>query len=550
MNFLPTSVALCLLAALPAQTQAAASPRPHVLIDTVGPDGWRARLGPTNLGSLLESEQGRSMWQPQMLPLFGLWQQLAGDDTTFAAAKARMLGFAGRVRFGVWLHEGKLEHQGVARLLLVIDGDGRTDLTTLATDLRQLQKSLPGTWADQELGGAKVAVLAKDDDAMTAPTVVGNSLVVAMSSADELATAFTEGQRWAAAATGKPPAPTTPALQVEVDIAAIVALAKAAGDADEAKLMDTCGLDSLGRLTATIGGAGPHVQFELAQHFTPAPRGLFAAFFPPVQGLPALQQLAPKDAASWRLGHCDFQALYDTVLAVLVSLFADPRQDVRAEMKEELGIDVGPDLIAHMTTEVAVIGSPLAGLDRPNDFTWTIAVLLRDELAFAKSLDTLLLKSKPTLSREATTTIGGIECHRYGNMFGYDLWFAVGQRTFLLAGGRDAEDQLTTAITALQASLTAAPTPGAAVTAFTDLAKVLPPGPNGMARGDLDSLFAVPTEWWSLLLRELLPFGGGEPVDDPEAREKTRALLKEHHLGSVRTATGYADSVWRWRLFW
>ena len=49
-----------------------------------------------------------------------------------------------------------------------------------------------------------------------------------MSSADELATAFTEGQRWAAAATGKPPAPTTPALQVDVDIAAIVALAKAA----------------------------------------------------------------------------------------------------------------------------------------------------------------------------------------------------------------------------------------------------------------------------------------------------------------------------------
>ncbi len=36
--------------------------------DTVGPDGWRIRFAPTNLGSLLESEQGRALWQPGNAP--------------------------------------------------------------------------------------------------------------------------------------------------------------------------------------------------------------------------------------------------------------------------------------------------------------------------------------------------------------------------------------------------------------------------------------------------------------------------------------------------
>ena len=90
----------------------------------------------------------------------------------------------------------------------------------------------------------------------------------------------------------------------------------------------------------------------------------------------------------------------------------------------------------------------------------------------------------------------------------------------------------------------------APVPAFADLGKFLPPGTNAQALGDLDTLFALPTDWWFYLLRDLLATPLGDRTEDPEAKQRTRELLQKHGLGTLRTATGYADSVWRWRLFW
>lgn len=552
MNRLPCAAAtLCLAAfAVAPRAQTQTPPAPHILIETVGPDGWRTRFGPTNLGSLLESERGRGLWQPQLLPLLGVWQQIAGDATTFDAMRNRWLGYGGRVRVGVWMHDGTHGHRGVARTVMVLDGDGRTDLRAVAADVRQLQKQLDGEWSTQELGGEKVEVLQQDEDRMTAPTAVGGQYVVAMTSQDDLAAAFADARAWTAGATGKPPAPTTPALRLEVDVAALVALANAKDDAEGRAITQVLGLGSLGRAQMTWSTAGPCVQVELAQDFAPAPQGLFAAFFPPRQGVPALRRAVPKGDGTWRAGHFDFQALFDTALAAAKVMNLPDTRDVRKEMKDELGIDLGDDLVAHMTSEVLVLGAPLAALDRPGDFTWTVAVHLRDATAFARGLDTLLAKSKPNLSREETTSHGGVECKRYGNMFGYDLWFAVGHDTFFFAGGRDAEDHLAAAIAGVKAAAGADAPPGPD-DAFADLGRFLPPGLASQARGDLEPLFALPTEWLALLLGEVLPFRIAERQETaPEERERLLALLQQHHLATVRTAAGYAAGTWRWRLFW
>ena len=98
---------LLLSSALAAQTSAGSgSSGPHILIDTVGPEGWRTRLGPTNLGSMLESERGRQLWQPMVVPMLTHWERQLGDKTTYDAARACLLGYSGRVRAGIWLEGG------------------------------------------------------------------------------------------------------------------------------------------------------------------------------------------------------------------------------------------------------------------------------------------------------------------------------------------------------------------------------------------------------------------------------------------------------------
>jgi hypothetical protein len=548
MNVRHASPFLLLAVLLPAQTTAApAAPAPHLLIETVGPDGWRMRLGPTNLGGLLASEQGQGMWQPLVAPLLGGWERLVGDAAAFPVQRERVLGYGGAVRIGLWFGSGENRTDNLASAMIVLEPDGRTDMAALAGDVRQLQDMARAKSSKAEIDGVAVEVLRAGSDTMTAAAVVDGAVIVAIEHGEDVARPFAAARALARAATGKPPAPTTPAFRIDADIAAIVSNAMGGmreRDRDEIAFL---GLGSVMQAQLAITTAGPHVQVELAARFDTEPRGLFAAFCPPTSGVSALQRAVPAGNGSWRVGRFAFQALFDAFLQLTRQRALPDAENARAEMKEELGIDLGDDLIAHMTDEVLAFGSPLETIDRPEDFTWAIAVALRDEKAFGQGLDTLLAKAKPNLTRAETTTIHGVECHRYGNFLNYALWFAVGRGTFFVAGGADAQQRLTDLLAGLQRPADAA---RPAEEALADLRKFLPPGLNAAARGDIGSLFAVPLEWVGMALGEILPFGRGAPEDDPELRERLRALLAEHQLATLRSATGYAESTWRWRLYW
>jgi hypothetical protein len=290
------------------------------------------------------------------------------------------------------------------------------------------------------------------------------------------------------------------------------------------------------------------------QAFLGVPRGLFAAFCPPSEGLPTLlASYVPADAAWWKVGHFDTRALYEAAMEIATSLRGGTRAETEAEAKQELGIDLDTDLLAHMTDEVLLFGTSLQDIERANDATWTLAFRLRDADAFGKALTTMLGNSKPMLTREATTTIAGVEVHRYGNLLRYDLLLGTGHGLFVLAGGRDAEAQLTTLLTAAKAGASDAAAKPLPELAFTDLKRHLPAGHNGSARGEIDGFVTMPSELWLTLLGGVDVFGvdagAVEPLDD-DARGALRDLLREHRLGSVRTATGHAASTWRWRLYW
>lgn len=548
--------ALCLSllpAILPCQT-AATAPAPHLLIDTVGPDGWRVRLGPTNLGSLLESEQGRKLWEPHLLPMLGMWQKVFGDEAAFGAARDVVLGYGGRIKIGVWLDlEGEVELEPLS-LAFVFEGDGRTDLAALATEVRRLQDRLTGEWGEVTIDGAKVAIRTNRDEAMTAPIPEGNVLLVAMAKNDGLPAAVAQARALAAGAAGKPPAPNTPALRLLFDTHTIVARAAAADQEPFAgELGKALGFPSLGATAMTITTAGPRVQYELTQAFVDDARGVFAALFPATEGIPALQRLRPAKG-SWKVGRFDLRSLYEVVERAMQTQESDG-ESIREEARKELGVDPVDGLLAHTTDETMLYVLPPEDPERLAQTEWAFVVGLRDQAAFQKGLDTALDKARPMLSREATIEHPAGEVRRYGNMFGYDVWLAVGQNLFAVAGGSNAEDRLTALLDGAKT-----PPPESATTTpadFETLRRHLPPGCNGLGFGAIDSMVGLPIGWWTLFGRGMAPFvftdfsdTPEDAADNEEERERVLALMREHHLGTLQTATGYAGRQWCWRLFW
>jgi hypothetical protein len=537
-------------AAVPAQETKPPTAPPHVLIDTVGPDGWRMRLGPTNLGSFLESPQGKALWEPQVVPMLGMWQKLVGNDDMYTAARARLLGYSGRIRIGMWFEDdSKASH-----VAIVIDGDGRTDLDALAKDLRHIQYvTVPGEWSQQELAGAKVEVRGEGDQ-LCAPLREGDHLLVAMATNEDLAVALQHARTLASGATGKPPLPNTPALQMQFDLATLVGRELGDEGSRDRNWMRALGLGSLGTAALTLGTAGPHVQFEMSQQFTSDDRGLFAGLFPAASMPPSLVRAVPAGSGSWKAGHFDVAATWRAIEQAIIASDAIAQaktvDELRAEMREELGIDLLTDLLDHMSDDVLLTGALRDG--DPEATMWSLTFGLRDAAKFQQGLTTMLPKLRPTLQREATEQHGDIEVHRYGNFLSYDLWMAVGNGVFVLAGGKGADAHLKAVLDGKKAL---PKEPAAALElpkGFEALRRFTPPGCNGFGMGDVGSVVSLPSEAWLWALDEVLPMGGPGRVGglSAEQREEVLATLRQHQLDVLRTATGYADRTWRWRMFW
>lgn len=532
-----------------ATTATAAIGAPHLLLDTVGPDGWRLRLGPTNLGALLASEKGRGLWQPHVLPMLGQANALLGGQDTGEAAMQHLLGHQGRVRIGVWFDLEARWLGDAAAVAVLIEGDGRTDLARLAGDLRGvLEKALPGEPGSLELGGAARELRTKDDDALVLPFADGPNVLLVVGSHSLVPAVFAAAKQLGADATGKPPRPNTPAMRVQVDLAALLpAWKRQEGDRD-ARMMEVLGVDSLGTLSFEITAAGPHVQFEVAQQFTRDERGLFAALLPGTPGVPDDRPLVPAGAGSWKVGRFDFHGLYQNVLRAIASQESDGVEELSGRLQEELGLDVDKDLLAHTTDAVLFAHEPIEELERPNDLSWVFGLGLRDEAAFAAGLTKVLTKAKGFLNHGETTTVDGIETHRYGFAFGYDLWFCVTGKHLFLCGGRNGAELLAKTIAATRRPADAKPP----ADELADLRRHLPAGCNGHARSELGGFIALPLDWWigpwSMLGFGRMPADG--PIDDEASREARRALLKDNHLDVLRTATGYAERTFRWRIWW
>jgi len=526
---------------LPAQ-QDVRPVEPHIVVETVGPDGWRARIGPTNLGVMLTSEEGQQLWRPSLEPMLGMFTQLAGGEEAYQEASERLLGYGGTIRIAAFVNE-----RSAADIAIVFDGDKRTDMTAVGKDLRKLIEGLlPGEWRARDVGGSKLEIRRQGPDYVTAPMVDGNRLRLLLGDRDSIDTAMGLGA-WLAArpATLTTPKPGSPAARVTFDLKSLIAMG---GLGDDPAINKALGLDGLQRLTLTLAAAGPRVQLGADVEIDGAPRGVVKAFMPASQGLTGLAALLPERSSATKAARFDLRALFDGVVDALEADFDD---DVREEMKDELGIEPGADMLAHLTDELLVVGSPFQDFDRINEATWMLAWRLRDEASFVAGFDKLMKNAKPFLSPSETVDVDGVKLRRYGNMIGYDLWMAAGNGIWVLSAGRDAEEEATALLKQAKGNQFAALSKPAR--GFDDLQRYLPAGLNGVASADLGSIVGMPVDWWLELLPELLPFPMTPAIDEEQADEQMqamRALLEKHNLTKLRSAVGTAGGTWSWRLYW
>ena len=138
-----------------AQDQARPAGPPIVRIEIAGPAMWRTILTPTNLGSLMASEQGAQLWQPVLYPVEQMLTSALGTDA-FDKARGRILDYSGTTKLAIWNDPDTEEVQ----VELVMSGDGQTDMAAMGRELATLLASATGeAWQTVKRGEVTMRVL-------------------------------------------------------------------------------------------------------------------------------------------------------------------------------------------------------------------------------------------------------------------------------------------------------------------------------------------------------------------------------------------------------
>lgn len=538
-------------------TAATPLPDPHMRITTLGPGGWRVRLGPSNVGTLLDTPQARALWMPPMQSLAEAVGDALADEAVAQAAQQRFLDYEGTVHAAVWWSERR--GHDLQSMWIVAEPDGRTDMARLAADLAALQDTGRGAWEETTIDGEAMRIQEAGRMAMSEARLIGGCVVMAVtnSASEPLAAMLAAAKSCAAKAAGSKTAPQQPPLVVE--FAPVATLAQVFDLVPDASWLGRLGLDGVQAITATLTTAGPHLQAEAAVRFAAAPQRLLAALTPARTALPRLAHALPAGAPTFRLGHFGFQAMWRVITEVAAFEMNSTPAEIAAEAKAAVGIDPGAGFFDLLGDEVLMTTQTVDEDERPAKATWAIAVAAVDGPALQRNLQTLLDGAKPHLTRQESTTIAGVPFSRYGNVLGYPLWIGVGARAMYLAGGGDAEGELAALIPAAEAPPADA-APAALDPALAGLQRALPAGMSGAARYDLQhgSLLVdlvtggLEGSLAGMLLRGVR--GDDDAAEAQEAlaaaKEEWLALLRAHRLTSLRSATGYADGTWRFRLYW
>jgi hypothetical protein len=518
---------------------AATTLEPLLRVEVSGPAVFRERLLPTNLGSMVASAEGEAIWKDAVAALEAGWRQLHGDDATFLAARRRLLDYSGRVHVLGWCSADVARSRtDIDTVTAVVDADGRTDLRAVARDLRLLLEHAAGKSGQTATDGGNETWRLDDGDhgALAIDCRADGRLLLAGGDTPE-----SIAKAMAQTAAQLPPTPKKPGqeplLDCRLDLAQLVR--RSTGGQQAAAVAAALGCGSLRSLEFTLQPHGPQLQLEFGL-VCAGDRGLFAGLFPEQPGIPDLLGLVPAAAIGSKTSRCDPGQLWRVLIGALVVGERKTVADVEAEIQKDAGVDVGKDVLAHLTGEVMLVWET-PGDDEGAEPRFSLVARLKDGKEFAAGFTKLLDKG----GLHPVSDNGVLRAGEDSSWFIPAMHFGVTDKYAIVAFGKAGDERV-------EALLSLAKTPRAVDEAIAQQRRAEPPGCNGA--GVLD--VGICLRYHVGILLEMLHEFAGRLAPEVELGARARwleaatPLLQKHHLDRIVVFTGTEKGRWAFRMLW
>jgi len=518
-------------ALLGAQDPAAAAPAraPDLVVEIAGPARWQALVRPTNLGTLLGSEEGAKVMGPVVAAIESQWVLFGAKGPT--EVRQRMLGYAGTLRLLAWYRMDDPTEES-AEFVLLAGPDGTTDLDLLGADLAALTEQAESGWTVGE------------------PVRIGGSIGIPVSRTGDLehclalTRAHGDGKGAAGTAAGSA---TLARLRWNV-ATAYDAWQQVRPDEEPPRSL---GLASIDALELTLAPAGPHLRGEFTLQFRSADRGIFGAMFPEQPGLPKLARAITASATPWNVSRFDFAGFYRAVMGSIAEAMDQPIEQFEAEAEQELGTNPGA-LFDALDGEVLVLGDAFGMGDEDEEAISAVALGLRDRKAFLATLEDLLRLGKGTVNVLSRKEVDGVLCLRIGSGIGIAAQVRVGADHALFVFNDRSGDQTD----AMQQAIAAADGKASLPPAVANVLDQAPPGHHGMGMLSVTALLRRQLGLLEDLFNEgpvgtILEAEFGMPTEiDTETARAVLPLLEKHGMTDIVSLSGCANGRYVLRIIW
>lgn len=518
-------------ALLGAQDPAAAAPAraPDLEVEIAGPARWQSLVRPTNLGTLLGSEEGAKVLAPVVTALESQWALFGAKGPT--EVRQRMLGYGGSLRLLAWFRMDD-PTEGHAECVLLGEPDGITDLDLLGADLAALTEHAEDGWMvgdPARIGGRVCIPICKTGD---------------LEHCLALVRAHEDGKGIAGTAAGSPVL-----ARLRWNVATTY-------DGWREELPDeepprSLGLASIDFLELTLAPAGPHLRGEFTLQFRSADRGIFGAMFPEQPGLPKLIRAITPSATPWNATRFDFAGFHRAVMGSVAEAMDQSVEQFEAQAEQVLGTNPGA-LFGALDGELLVLGDAFGLAVEDEEAVSALVLGLRDRKAFVAALDELLRLGKGTVNVLSRREVAGVLCLRIGSGIGIAAQVRVGPDHALFVFNDRSGDHADTMQEALAATGGKAGLPPT-VEHVLDQA---PPGHHGIGMLSVTALLRRQLGLLEDLFNEgpvgtILEAEFGVPTElDTETARSVLPLLEKHGMRDIVSLSGCANGRYVLRIIW
>ncbi len=554
--------ALVFAAPMPAQGRLPLPEKPLVRIAVDMPARLKTEFAETRVGELLSSSDMRDVWTS--LKKLVASESGGEPDVDLTPDQQHLVDLLekvdGRATFALQLEMGADSQSevpdGFATLALQSsDGDTLDEIHTVLTEL--IQEHEP-TLVDVEVEGQAFLAMETDEDTgakVFLPVRRGDAILMFVGT--DLEERVGAALRAAAEAGGEVEK-TSSAIEGDVDLQGVLALAKTAlderqsrsgADSDEpdaATIFSKLRLDGLRAMRLSMAPHGEHVVIDVAVTNDPQQPTILDVIRPRKAGRPSLLPLAPRNHDSWSLGCFRLDELIQIALDVAgefkPGLDMDTIDGLFAQRLD--GLSLKDDLLAHIGDEFLMLEdvkarqeadptNPFAGADGT-----AVALQLKDAAAFAKTIDEIL-KSTGLRAARKQKDYRGIQTNEMPLLGMLPITWAYGADFVVLGLGPAGAGQARLVLDA-------------------DLARRDGQEPPPFADAVQSRLELMPADWSGISVTDVVPMidtvaMGIDAAGETQLADIVRqigALVRGHELGEVVGTTTSSEGRLLGRTVW